>query len=42
MSIDFPDFWTAVRYKSEWNEATSGGTPSPYTPENRKRWAKNP
>ena len=41
-SIDFPPSWNGIRFKSEWNEKTSGGTPSPFTEANRKRWAKNP
>ena len=40
--VDFPDNWVGVRYRSAWDENCSGGIPSPMTPENMIRWAKNP
>lgn len=42
VTLDFPSEWCAIRFKTEWNEKTSGGTPSPMTDESRKRWGKNP
>jgi hypothetical protein len=40
--VDFPDSWNGVRFKYEWKLSNSGGTPSPMTEDNMKKWAKNP
>ena len=40
--LDFPDNWSAIRYKAAWDATCSGGIPSPMNEENKKNWAKNP
>ncbi len=40
--VDFADNWSAIRYRGTWDNSCSGGVPSPMTPENMKRWGKNP
>lgn len=42
VNIDFPQDWSAVRFKSAWTKANSGGLPSSYTKDHLERYAKNP
>ena len=42
LNVDFPDEWTGVRFKSEWNKGNSGGLPNKMTPQILRRYAKNP
>ena len=32
LNVDFPDEWTGVRFKSEWNKGNSGGLPNKMSP----------
>lgn len=36
---DFPDEWSAVRFKTEWDANSSGGLPMEKTPAANKRFA---
>ena len=42
LNVDFPDNWTGVRFKSAWTKENSGGLPTSYSEDMRKRYATNP
>lgn len=42
INIDFPEDWTAVRFKSAWTASNSGGLPVTYTNDELQRYALNP
>ena len=39
---DFPDDWSAIRFRSEWTKKTSGGLPMNKTKQENLRFAKQP
>ena len=39
---DFPDDWSAIRFRTEWTPQCSGGLPIEKTVEASRRFAKNP
>ena len=42
VATDFPDYWQAIRFTSEWTKMSSGGLPIENTDEARQRYAQNP
>ena len=42
LNIDFPEDWTGVRFKSEWNKSNSAGLPTKNTKEIVEKFGKNP
>lgn len=40
--LDFPESWSGIRFRGEWDKTNSGGLPSPMTEENMIKWARNP
>ena len=38
--VDFPDYWSGVRFRSGWTATSSGGVPK--GPKDFKKWATNP
>ena len=42
LNLDFPEDWTGVRFKSEWNKSNSAGLPTKYSKENLVNYARNP
>lgn len=41
--MDFPSFWSGIRYETEWDQSNSFGLPVPFKdPQARANYAKNP